>query len=180
MELLFHLKDKGSLPNISDQLGNYVRTNSESLIGVRVPGSQEDLSKGVAIGSGVYIDEHTHIEAVRYPEGSDTMSMLTTILTGGRPGPGRVALWMRNLIVSLLLHPFRTVAIPAAIPLGAGMRDPALHASAGRPHRHAMGAACVLAISKIPGEPRSQGADLHSRSQRVCREVRAALPAEPR
>ena len=31
MELLFHLKDKGSLPNISDQLGNYVRTNSESL-----------------------------------------------------------------------------------------------------------------------------------------------------
>ena len=31
MELLFHLKDKGSLPAISDQLGRYVRTNSESL-----------------------------------------------------------------------------------------------------------------------------------------------------
>ncbi|MGC2111675.1 MAG: GMC oxidoreductase [Candidatus Korobacteraceae bacterium] len=111
MELLFHLKDKGSLPAISDQLGNYVRTNSESLIGVRVPRSKEDLSKGVAIGSGVYIDEHTHIEAVRYPEGSDTMSMLTTILTGGRPGPGRVALWMKNLAVSLLLHPFQTVRL---------------------------------------------------------------------
>jgi cholesterol oxidase len=111
MELLFHLKDKGSLPNISDQLGKYVRTNSESLIGVRVPGSKDDLSKGVAIGSGVYIDEHTHIEAVRYPEGSDTMSLLTTILTGGRPGAGRVALWVKNLVVSLLLHPFKTLRL---------------------------------------------------------------------
>ncbi len=111
MELLFHLKDKGSLPAISDQLGKRVRTNSESLIGVRVPGSKQDLSKGVAIGSGVYIDEHTHIETVRYPEGSDTMGMLATILTGGRPGPGRVALWMKNLVVSLLLHPIKTIRI---------------------------------------------------------------------
>jgi len=111
MELLFHLKDRRSLPAISDQLGRYVRTNSESLIGVRVPGSRDDLSKGVAIGSGVYIDEHTHIEAVRYPEGSDTMGGLATILTGGHPGAGRIALWLRNLIVSLLLHPFRTLRL---------------------------------------------------------------------
>lgn len=111
MELLFRLKDKGSLPAISGQLGRYVRTNSESLIGVRVPRSSDDLSKGVAIGSGVYIDEHTHIEAVRYPDKSDTMGMLATILTGGHPGPGRVALWLRNLVVSLIRHPFRTVRI---------------------------------------------------------------------
>ena len=111
MELLFNLKDKGSLPAVSKQLGRYVRTNSESLIGVRVPRSPDDLSKGVAIGSGVYIDEHTHIEAVRYPDKSDTMGMLATILTGGRPGPGRVALWLKNLMVSLALHPFRTVRI---------------------------------------------------------------------
>ena len=76
-----------------------------------MPDSKDDLSKGVAIGSGVYIDQHTHIEAVRYPEGSDTMSLLTTILTGGRPGPGRVALWAKNLIGSLLLHPFKTVRL---------------------------------------------------------------------
>jgi cholesterol oxidase len=111
MELLFQLREKGSLPKISDHLGKRVRTNSESLIGVRVPGSSEDLSKGVAIGSGVYIDEHTHIEAVRYPEGSDAMGMLATILTGGRPGPGRIALWVRNLFVSLLQHPFKTLRI---------------------------------------------------------------------
>jgi cholesterol oxidase len=111
MELLFHLKEKGSLPAISDQLGRRVRTNSESLIGVRIPNSREDLSTGVAIGSGVYIDEHTHIEAVRYPAGSDTMGMLATILTGGRPGPGRIALWMRNLFVALLRHPIKTFRI---------------------------------------------------------------------
>ena len=110
MELLFHLKDKGSLPAISDQLGKHVRTNSESLIGVRVPGSSEDLSKGVAIGSGVYIDEHTHIEAVRYPDGSDTMSLLTTILTGGRPGPARIVLWLKNLCVLVAAPSLQDVA----------------------------------------------------------------------
>jgi cholesterol oxidase len=111
MELLFSLKDKGSLPAISDQLGKYVRTNSESLIGVRVPRSPDDLSKGVAIGSGVYIDEHTHIEAVRYPDKSDAMGMLATILTGGRPGHRRIGLWLKNLIASLALHPIRTIRL---------------------------------------------------------------------
>ena len=107
-ELLFRLKSKGSLPRISPQLGKHVRTNCESLIGIRVPGSGDDLSKGVAIGSGIYIDEHTHIEAVRYPAGSDAMSVWATILTGGRPGPARIALWMKNLWWAALRHPART------------------------------------------------------------------------
>ncbi len=111
MELLFHFKEKGWLPAISDQVGQHVRTNSESLIGVRIPGSPQDLSQGVAIGSGIYIDEHTHIEAVRYPSGSDTMALLTTILTDGRPGPQRIALWLKNVLVSLLRHPFKTIRV---------------------------------------------------------------------
>lgn len=85
MELLFHLKENGSLPGISNQLGQHVRTNSESLIGARTPGYAQDVSQGIAIGSGVYIDEHTHIEAVRYPRGSDALGFLTTILTDGHP-----------------------------------------------------------------------------------------------
>ena len=111
MELLFHLKEKGSLPHISNQLGKHVRTNSESLLAVRIPRSPEDLSKGVAIGSGIYIDEHTHIEAVRYPSGSDTMSLLTTLLTGGTPGPIRIALWFKTIAVGLLRHPFKTLRV---------------------------------------------------------------------
>ena len=111
LDLLFHLKEEGLLPRISNQLGKHVRTNSESLLAVRIPRWREDLSKGVAIGSGIYVDEHTHIEAVRYPSGSDTMSLLTTILTGGVPGRTRITLWLRNLAVALLRHPFRTLRI---------------------------------------------------------------------
>ena len=107
-ELLFRLKSRGSLPHISDRLGKHIRTNSESLIGIRVPGSSDDLSKGVAIGSGIYIDGDTHIEAVRYPAGSDAMSVWGTILTGGRPGPARIALWLKNLWYSALRHPIKT------------------------------------------------------------------------
>lgn len=111
MELLFQLKENGSLPAISEQLGKHVRTNSESLIGARTPGYPEDLSQGIAIGSGVYIDEHTHIEAVRYPRGSDSLSFLTTILTGGRPGWRRIVLWLAGLVANLLRHPFRTLRL---------------------------------------------------------------------
>jgi cholesterol oxidase len=111
MELLFQLKEKGSLPAVSRQLGKHVRTNSESLIGARVPGCREDLSQGIAIGSGIYIDEHTHIEAVRYPGGSDTMSFLTTILTDGHPGPQRIALWLQNVLGSLLRHPLKSLRL---------------------------------------------------------------------
>jgi len=108
MDLLFRLKQRGSLPAISDQLGNRVRTNAESLIGVRVPRSREDLSKGIAIGSGIYLDEHTHIEAVRYPDGSDAMGFLATLLTGGRPGHTRIFLWLRTLVLGMLRHPIKT------------------------------------------------------------------------
>jgi len=108
MDLLFRLKLKGSLPSLSDQLGNRVRTNAESLIGVRVPGSREDFSKGIAIGSGIYLDDYTHIEAVRYPAGSDAMGPLATMLTGGRPGHTRIFSWLGTLFGSLLRHPIRT------------------------------------------------------------------------
>jgi cholesterol oxidase len=108
MDLLFRLKEGKRLPRIGDQLGNFVRTNAESLIGVRVPRFHEDLSKGVAIGSGIYLDEHTHIEATRYPAGSDAMAFLATLLTGGRPGRNRILLWLRTLIVAFVRHPLKT------------------------------------------------------------------------
>ena len=111
MELLFQLKESGSLPLISNRLGCHVRTNSESLIGARIPGSRDDLSQGVAIGSGIYIDEHTHVEAVRYPRGSDTLSFLTTILTDGDPGIQRIALWLKNVAGFLLRHPIKTLRL---------------------------------------------------------------------
>lgn len=115
LELLFQLKENGSLPNISDALGSEVRTNAESLVGIRVPNAREEMSRGVAIGSSVHIGE-THIEAVRYPSGPHSMPLLTTLMTGGRPGRNRTLPWLLNLLrafvkdplmVPRLISPFR-------------------------------------------------------------------------
>lgn len=108
MDLLLRMKDRGSLPSLSGCIGNIVRTNAESLIGVRLPGTKTDLSKGVAIGSGIYIDDYTHIETTRYPSGSDAMGFLATLLIGGRPGHNRILLWLWTLIVAFISHPLRT------------------------------------------------------------------------
>ena len=117
MELLFDLKDRGSMPRLSDQIGKRVRTNSESLIGVRVLGAKDDLSRGVAIGSGVYVDEHTHVEATRYPAGSDSMYVLSTLLTGGRPGFDRARTWVSVVLKMLATNPVKLARLLA--PFGA-------------------------------------------------------------
>ncbi|NKF22104.1 GMC oxidoreductase [Solimonas marina] len=101
MELLFRLKQSGSLPNVSDQLGNGVRTNAESILGVRFPGKDVDMSRGVAIGSSIHLDEHTHIEATRYTRGADAMGLMTTALVGGKPGWTRIFVWLW----AALMHP---------------------------------------------------------------------------
>nr|WP_240433486.1 GMC oxidoreductase [Solimonas sp. K1W22B-7] len=101
MELLFRLKQNGSLPKISEDLGKRVRTNAESVIGVRFPAKDKSMSPGVAIGSGIYLDEQTHIEAVRSPEGADALGLLLTLMCRGRPGWTRIITWLWTL----LLHP---------------------------------------------------------------------------
>ena len=111
MDLLFHLREIGSLPRVSERIGKHVRTNSESLLAIRIPKNREDLSTGVAIGSRIYIDEHTHVEAVRYPSGSDTMSLTTTVLTSGAPGGVRIAHWIRNVAFALFRHPMKTMRL---------------------------------------------------------------------
>jgi cholesterol oxidase len=111
MDLLMRLKERGSLPNVSDQLGHDVRTNSESIVGVRFPGGKLDMSKGIAIGSGIHIDRFTHIEATRYPRGSDVLGLLGTMLVNGR-GVSRIFKW----IGSAFRHPIRFAR--AAWPFG--------------------------------------------------------------
>jgi cholesterol oxidase len=102
-DLLFRLRENGALPAISPALGHGIRTNAESLIGIRFPGSSEDLSRGVAIGSGIYIDAHTHIEATRYPAGSDVMGLLTTVMATGHH---RRSSWLFTVLHMLLTRPY--------------------------------------------------------------------------
>ena len=74
--------------------GDLVRTNSEVIGGASAPSSDVDHSLGIAIGSSFQADEHTRIEPVRYPKGSNAMGLLGTLLVdgGGRiPRPLRLA-----------------------------------------------------------------------------------------
>jgi len=88
-KLLFESKRTGGLPGISDHLGKLSRTNSQVIVGARSQDRRAKYCEGIAIGSSVYLDEVTHIEAVRYPEGSDAMFWLSTLLTDGGSRIGR-------------------------------------------------------------------------------------------
>lgn len=101
MQLLAELKERGRLPNLSNRLGQRVRTNSEAIVGAQASSSDVDYSKGIAITSSVYPNERTHIEPVRYPKGSNAMGLLSTILVDGG---GRMPRQVR-FVAQSLRHP---------------------------------------------------------------------------
>ena len=107
VKLLMKCKQKGFLPNISDQLGNYVRTNSEALLGVKSKDKSIDWNDQIAITSGIYADDTTHIEMVRYNKGSDVLLDLFTVMTGGG---GRIPRPLRFL-GSIVRHPIQFVKL---------------------------------------------------------------------
>ena len=75
--LLLKLKEK-SLPNLSDAVGCNIRTNNESLLLVTsTDKNSKDYSKGLAIGSVLHTDKNSHLEPVRYGEGSSFFKLLT-------------------------------------------------------------------------------------------------------
>ncbi|MFG1484551.1 GMC oxidoreductase [Halobacteriovorax sp. RZ-1] len=69
INLLLDLK-KTTLPNLSPALGDTIRTNNEALILNTTYKKDIDMTKGVAIGSIIDIDEHSHLEPTRYGKGS--------------------------------------------------------------------------------------------------------------
>lgn len=83
VKLLLRLRDEGRLPDLSDRLGDVVRTNSEAIVGASAKTPMPELSQGVAITSSIHPDDHTHIEPVRYPPKSNAMGLLTTVLVDG-------------------------------------------------------------------------------------------------
>lgn len=111
LPLLLKMKeDPSGLPKLSDRLGQMVRTNSEALFGVISAEEGADFSKGVAITSILHTDEHSHIEPVRYGQGSGFFRLLTlphapgstlgTRLTGALRGFARHPLrWVKAMTV---------------------------------------------------------------------------------
>jgi cholesterol oxidase len=84
VKLLLQLKQKDSLPNLSEKLGTEIRTNNEALIPVTSIDSQgKDYAKGLAIGSILHTDENTHLEPCRYSYGSGFWRLLVWPMTKG-------------------------------------------------------------------------------------------------
>jgi cholesterol oxidase len=107
-KLLHRLRDTGVLPQISGRLGELTRTNSEAIVGgvsrrTPEPGSDRDFTRGVAITSSWFPDEHTHVEPCRYSRGSNAMALLGTIQVDGG---GRVPRPLRAL-GQIVAHPVR-------------------------------------------------------------------------
>ncbi len=74
--LLARCKLGGSLPRLSDRLGDWVRMNSEAILAVTLPKDSVDLVRRVAITSSVYPDPDTHVETVTYGDAGDSISGL--------------------------------------------------------------------------------------------------------
>ena len=88
--LLLRLR-RSSLPPLSVRVGHRVRTNSESLLGVTAMRRDTVFSDGIAIGSILHTDPHSHLEPVRYAAGSGFWRLLASPMTYGRGPAGRLA-----------------------------------------------------------------------------------------
>lgn len=97
VKLLLKLK-QSSLPRLSDVLGRRVRTNSESLIGVTTFDKSKSFSEGIAIGSILHTDEHSHLEPVRYSAGSGFWRIFMAPMVSGSNIVVRFVHMMKDLI----------------------------------------------------------------------------------
>lgn len=103
-KLLQRCRLGGSLPRISNRLGELVRTNSEMILAVTVPEDYPDnLTKRVAISGSIYPDPDTHIETVSYGKDGDSMSLLYTLLVGDGTRVTRPL----KLLGQIVRHPLR-------------------------------------------------------------------------
>ena len=106
LKLLLRMKDDpNGLPRLSERLGHDVRTNSESLVYVVSQRRDVDLSRGLAIGSILQTDEHSHLEPVRYPKGSGAFRPL---LAPHVPGDNAFVRMVR-LLGLLLRNPLKVL-----------------------------------------------------------------------
>lgn len=95
-ELLANCKHGGSLPRLSDRLGELVRTNSESILTVRLPEDRNTWNDVTASGS-VHLDRDTHVEFLTYGRNADFLSLLYTVLVGEGNRLTRPVKWLGGI-----------------------------------------------------------------------------------
>jgi cholesterol oxidase len=103
MNLLLRLK-RSSLPNLSDKLGHDIRTNNETLMCVTNLDGKKNFSRGIAIGSILHTDKDSHLEVVRYAEGSGFWRMSYWPVSTGKNAFSRIAKILGKVLVQPIAH----------------------------------------------------------------------------
>ncbi len=101
VRLMLNMKSKKILPNLSEDVGNHIRTNNENLSLITTRDKDLDLSKGIAIGSIFSPDDDGHVEAVRYGAGSNFWKILIIPMVFGK----NVFIRIFQLLKELIFHP---------------------------------------------------------------------------
>ena len=106
VDLLLRLrKSPNGLPELSERVGDRVRTNSEVLVGVTTQRRDLDLSEGVAITSILRTDDQSSVEPVRFSPGSSFFRLLATPHASGRTLPRRLV----NAAIRVVRTPIRSL-----------------------------------------------------------------------
>jgi cholesterol oxidase len=101
LDLLLKQKYKyATLPFLSDKLGYELRTNAETLCAVS--GAKVKLNNGLAITSVFSPDAQTHVEVVKYPDGSNAMKGFFGLSVGGPNSSGQRS---AMLLIKTITHP---------------------------------------------------------------------------
>lgn len=103
--LLLANKVKGTLPRLSDRLGELVRTNSESILAISMPDDRGKPWFDVAISASIHPSDDTHVEFCTYGRKGDFMSLLLAPLTGNGTRVTRPLMLVR----AILRHPLRAL-----------------------------------------------------------------------
>ena len=106
VDLLLKMKET-SLPNLSDTVGEGVRTNSESLIGVTTYDKDVSFSEGIAIGSIINIDESRHLEPVKYSEGAGFWRILMAPMVTGN----NILIRFFRMMKDFVMHPINNFKV---------------------------------------------------------------------
>ena len=108
-KLLLKLK-QSSMPRLSERVGRDIRSNNECLIGITTAEDTRDFSQGLAIGSVLHTDEHSHLEPVRYGSGSGAWRIALAPMAHG----SNVLVRLGKMLGQLLRHPvayFRVMTV---------------------------------------------------------------------
>ena len=98
--LLLDLKDKQSLPNLSDRVGADIRTNNETVTAVTSFKEGVNYSQGVTIGSVLHTDEHSHLETIVHNKNSGFMKLLMAPTVTGSNLLKRALSFVKEMLTS--------------------------------------------------------------------------------